>query len=63
MPALLADFAAWRAERNKERADRIIATAAEDAAWANARADWWNRVRIWAAGIGPWPGLPAGGAR
>ncbi|MBX3579971.1 MAG: hypothetical protein KF723_22435 [Rhizobiaceae bacterium] len=60
MPAFIADFAAWRTRKNRERADAILASAKEEASAANARARWWNRARIWACGLGPWPGLPIG---
>lgn len=63
MPAFLSDFAAWRARRNKERADRLIHAAADEARILNERAEWWNRVRAWLCGLGPWPGLPQGSLR
>lgn len=60
MPAFIADFAAWRSDRNRKRAEAILAAAATAAKSANERARWWNGVRVWACGLGRWPGFSTG---
>lgn len=48
MRGILADFAGWRSERNRARAERAL-----------TRADWWLDVRTFFAGLNTWANLRA----